>query len=109
MIATRTSFTFFLGRAVSAVVIPFAVLDAVVFGINAYQHDVATALAQVKELAVLEAGLWLMLAFVMFVQRSTNDRFSVMQDEIEELKERISHLETRGSGGGAKAQPLQDT
>jgi hypothetical protein len=32
-----------------------------------------------------------------------------MQDEIEELKERISHLETREGGGGAKAQPLRDT
>ena len=41
-----------------------------------------------------EIGVWLLIAFAMFVERRMSSRFTAVQDEIEELKERISHLET---------------
>lgn len=95
MIATRTSFTFSLRKAAQAVLSPFVALDAVVFWVRAYQQGMTLAWRELGEIALVELGAWVLVAFVIYVQRSTNDRFGAMQDEIAELKERISLLETR--------------
>jgi hypothetical protein len=94
MIATRTSFTFALRKAARAVLSPFVALDAVVFAIRALQQDVSLAWTEVWQIAIVEAGVWVLVACLIYVQRLTNDRFGAMQDEIEDLKERMSVLET---------------
>lgn len=95
MIATRNSFTFSLRKAGQAVLSPFVALDAVVFVVRAYQQDVSLAWREVWEIAIVEVGVWVLVACAMYMQRLTNARLAVMQDEIEDLKERISQLETR--------------
>jgi len=95
MTATRTSFRFFLVKAAKVVVIPFVVLDVVAFLGSVHENGFAVAWADLGKLVVLEILLWPALAMLMYRRRAMDDRFSAMQDEIEELKERISRVETR--------------
>ena len=77
------------------VLIPLVVLDVLIFGITTMQHGAPAAWSELKQLAVPELGVWLVIALVMLLERRVSNRFTAVQDEIEELKERISHLETR--------------
>jgi hypothetical protein len=90
----RSSFGFFLWRATKMALIPIAVLDLLLFAITALQHGIPAAWSDIKQLAIPELGVWLVIAFAMFFERRMSSRFTAVQDEIEELKERISHLET---------------
>ena len=76
------------------VLIPFVVLDVLLFAITALQHGISAAWNGVKQLAIPEIGVWLIIALAMLLERRVSNRFTAVQDEIEELKERISHLET---------------
>ena len=90
----RSSFAFFLSKTTKMVLIPFAVLDVLIFGITTMQHGIPAAWSELKQLAVPEIGVWLIIAVAMLLERRVNTRFTAVQDELEELKERISHLET---------------
>jgi hypothetical protein len=90
----RSSFPFLLWKATKLVLIPLAVLDVLLFAVTWSQHGLPTARLQIEQLAFPEIIVWLAMALLMFLQRGVNSRFTAMQDEIEELKERISHLET---------------
>lgn len=74
---------------------PVVALDALVFAVRAYQQGLSVASTEVAEIAVIEVGVWVLVACVIYTQRLTNARFAALQDEIEDLKERISQLETR--------------
>lgn len=90
----RSSFAFFLSKTTKMVLIPLAVLDVLIFAITAIQHGLPAAWSELKQLAVPEICVWLVVALVMLLERRVSNRFTAVQDEIEELKERISHLET---------------
>jgi hypothetical protein len=90
----RSSFGFFLWRATKLALIPIAVLDLLLFAITALQHGIPAAWSDIKQLAIPELGVWLVIAFAMLLERRVSTRFTAVQDEIEDLKERISHLET---------------
>ena len=90
----RSSFPFSLWRATKLVLIPLAVLGLLLFAVTSTQRGLSAARLQIEQLAFPEIALWLLIACVMFLQRRVNRRFTALQDEIEELKERISHLET---------------
>jgi len=91
----RSSFPFFFWKTTRLVLIPLAVLDLLIFAVTALQHGMPTAWATLNQLAFPEIVLWLAITFAAFLQRGVNNRFTALQDEIEELKERISRLETR--------------
>ena len=76
------------------VLIPFVVLDVLLFAITMLQHGIPSAWSVIKQLALPELGVWLIIALAMLLERRVSNRFTAVQDEIEELKERISHLET---------------
>ena len=90
----RSSFGFFLWRATKLALIPIAVLDLLLFAITALQHGIPAAWSDIKQLAIPELGVWLVIAFAMLLERRVSTRFTAVHDEIEDLKERISHLET---------------
>lgn len=90
----RSSFAFFLSKTTKMVLIPFAVLDVLIFAITTMQHGLPAAWTEIKQLAVPEIGVWLIIALAMLLERRVSNRFTAVQDEIEELKERISQLET---------------
>jgi hypothetical protein len=90
----RSSFGFFLSKTTTLVLFPLAVLTLLLFAITTMQHGVAAARVQLAQLLFPELILWLAITFAMFLERRVSTRFTAMQDEIEELKERISHLET---------------
>lgn len=92
----RSSLSFSLWKTTKLVLIPFAVLDIVIFVISTMQHGFSVAWTDIKQLAVPELGVWLVITFAMLLERRINTRFTAVQEELEELKERISHLETRG-------------
>jgi len=91
----RSSFGFVLWRTTRLVLIPIAVFDFLLFAITALQHGIPAASAQIAALAFPEIALWLAITFAIFVERRVNTQFAATRDEIEELKERISRLETR--------------
>ncbi len=103
MSATRTSVGFFLRKTAVVILLPFAAVDAALFWVTAYQQGMRVAGIFIAELATAEIALWLAAAITRYVQRSTSDRFRAMQDEIEELKERISMLETSDTGEHASS------
>ena len=76
------------------VLIPFVVLDVLLFAITTMQHGIPAAWTEIKQLAVPELSVWLIIALAMLLERRVSTRFTAVQDEIEELKEQISHLET---------------
>ena len=90
----RSSFAFFLLKTTKLVLIPVALLDVLFFGISALQHGLFAAWHEIKQLLIPEIGLWLVVAFAMFLDRRVHRGFTAVQDEIEELKERVSRLET---------------
>ena len=90
----RSSFAFFLSKTTKMVLIPFVVLDALIFAFTTMQHGIPAAWTEIKQLAVPELGVWFIITLAMLLERRVSTRFTAVQDEIEELKERISHLET---------------
>ena len=91
----RSSFGFVLWKTTKRVLFPIALLDLLLFAITTRQRGLPSAWATLNELAFPEIVLWLAITFAIFVERRVNNQFAALRDEIEELKERISHLETR--------------
>jgi len=90
----RSSLGFYLLKTTKLVLVPFAVLDVLIFAIVTMQHGLPAAWNELQQLAVPEVIVWILTAFAMFAERRVSNRFAAVQDEIEELKERISQLET---------------
>ena len=57
----RSSFAFFLWKATKLVLIPLAVLDALLFGVTTLQHGLLMAWLQIEQLVFPEILLWLAL------------------------------------------------